>query len=111
MKPERFDRKIDLQRKTVTQDDYGGEVATWSSIVPGGIFASYKAISDGEKLAAGEVGSTLSARFVIRYDSAWADVSSLDRLVFEGRTFDIWGAKEFEGRRQFIEITAAVRSE
>lgn len=112
MQPEDFDRKIELQRKSTTQDDYGSEVVTWASIAPGGIWASYKPVSDGEKLSAGEVSSALSARFTIRYDSAWSDVSTLDQLVFEGKTFDIWGVKESsDGRRQFIEITAARRSE
>lgn len=112
MDGKKLDRKVDLQRKTVTQDEFGGEVAIWSSIVVGGVWANYAPVSDGEKLSAGEVSSTLSARFTVRYDSAWSDVSALDRLVFEGKTFDIWGAKETaDGRRRFIEITAAARSE
>jgi SPP1 family predicted phage head-tail adaptor len=112
MKPEKLDRIIRLERATVTQHEGSGEnVETWATLGPQKIFASYTPVSDGEKVAAGEVGSTLMARFVIRYDSAWADVNPKDRLVFEGRTFDIWGAKEVHGRRQFIEITAAVRSD
>lgn len=106
-----LDRFITLERATSTQDDYGSEVKVWATLGPAKIAANYKPVSDGEKMSAGEVGSMLSARFTIRYDSAWADVSALDRLVFEGKIFDIWGCKEVEGRRQFIEITAAARSE
>jgi SPP1 family predicted phage head-tail adaptor len=111
MKPEKLDRRITLQRSTDTQDEYGSPVKVWNTLGPATIAANYKPVSDGEKFAAGEVGATLSARFTIRYDSAWADVSALDRLTFEGREFDIVGAKEVDGRRQFIEITAAARSE
>jgi SPP1 family predicted phage head-tail adaptor len=109
MKPERLDRKITLQRFTWTQDEYGAPVQAWVDLAT--VWANYKPVSDAEKVSAGEVGATLSARFTIRYDSAWADVSALDRVLFEGRTFDVFGAKEVDGRRQFIEITAAARSE
>lgn len=111
MKPEKFDRRIRLERATVTQDPGSGEnVSVWATLGPEKIFASYTPVSDGEKVQAGEVGSTLMARFVIRYDSAWAYVNTKDRLVFEDRTFDIWGVKEL-GRREGIEITAAARSD
>lgn len=104
-----LDRRITLQRSTDTQDEYGGSVKVWSDIAT--VWAAFKAVSDGEKVSAGEVGSTLMVRFTIRHDSAWADLSTLDRLIFEGVVFDIWGVKPLEGRRQFIEITAARRSE
>jgi SPP1 family predicted phage head-tail adaptor len=111
MKPESFDRSITLERATLTQDEGSGEnVATWSTLAT--VQAEYNPVSDGEKVQAGEVGSTLMARFVVRYDSSYADVNAKDRLTFEGRTFDIWGAKEVAGtRRALIEITAASRSD
>lgn len=110
MKPEKLDRRITLQRFTATQDPGSGEnVETWSDLAT--VWAAYKPVSDGEKMQAGEVSATLSARFTIRYDSAWADLSALDRVMFEGRTFDIFGTKEVDGRRQFLEITTSARSE
>ena len=108
MRPEAFDRTVTLQRATTTQNEYGEEVQAWADL--GTVQAKSQPVSDGEKLSAGEVSSTLSARFTIRYDSAWADFSAKDRLVFEGETFDVWGAKPV-GRRDLIEITAAARSE
>lgn len=106
-----LDRTLRLERATVTQDPGSGEnVETWSTLGPEKIFANYKPVSDGEKVQAGEVGSTLMARFVIRYDSAWSTVNPKDRVVFEGRTFDLWGVKEL-GRREGFELTAAARSD
>lgn len=111
MDSRKFDRIIRLERATVTQDPGSGEnVETWATLGPEKIFASYTPVSDGEKVAAGEVGSTLMARFVIRYDSAWSSVNPKDRLVFEGRTFDLWGVKEL-GRHEGFELTAAARSD
>lgn len=110
MESPRLDRRLTLQRFTSTQDPGSGEnVETWSDLAT--VWANYKPVSDGEKMQAGEVSATLSARFTIRYDSAWSDLSALDRVVFEGRTFDVWGCKEVGVRRQFLEITAAARSE
>ena len=112
MKPESFDRVIKLERlSSGQQDETGQPLEDWATLGPDKIFAQYVPVSDGEKLQAGEVGSTLSARFTIRYDSAWSDINPKDRLVFEGRTFNIWGAKEVGGRRKYIEITAASRSD
>lgn len=106
----KLDRRITLERATAAIDPGSGErVETWGPIAT--LSANYKPVSDGEKMQAGEIGATLSARFTIRYDSAWADVNPKDRLIFEGRTFDIVGAKEVGGRRQFIEITSAARAD
>lgn len=110
----KFDRVIRLERATVTQDEGSGEnVETWSTLGPDKIWANYTPVSDAEKVQAGEIASTLMARFLIRYDSATAGVNAKDRLIYEGRTFDVAGAKEAtkEGRRRCIEITASARSD
>lgn len=112
MDPGKLDRWVTIQRATVTQDPGSGEnVETWGTFAT--LRAAYKPVSDGEKFSAGEVTATLSARFTVRWSTAWDDISSLDRLTFEGRNFDIVGAKEVEaeGRRRFIEITTSARSE
>ena len=113
MKPEAFDRRIRLERATITQDTGSGEnIETWATLGPEKIWAEFKPVSDGEKVQAGEIASTLMARFTVRYDSAWSSVNPKDRLIFEGRTFDIMGAKEVAGtRRSLIEITASARAD
>lgn len=105
----KLDRKITIQRFTSSQDEFGTPIEVWSDLAT--VWANYRPVSDAEKMQAGEVSATLSARFTIRYDSAWADLSPIDRVVFEGRTFDVFGCKEVEGRRQFLEITASARAE
>jgi len=109
-----FDRKIMLQRFTYTTDEGSGEqVKTWGTLGPvDGIWASRRDVSDGERMASSEIAAEITTRFTIRYDSAWSDLSPLDRLIHEGRTYDIVGAKEStQGRRQFIEISARARAE
>jgi len=71
------------------------------------ISAGRKDVSDGERFAAGQVGSHIMTRFVVRYSPFTAGISPIDTLQHEGRTYEITGIKETaDGRRRFLEITA-----
>lgn len=109
MKPEIFDRTITIERFTATQDEGSGEeVQTWSTLAT--VQASKKDVSDRERIAAAEVAADITTRFQIRWDSSVADVNPKDRLVYEGKTYDIVGVKEL-GRREGIEISANARAD
>lgn len=105
----RFDRKITLQRKTVTQNDLGEEVETWTDLATD-IWAekSYRGASEGVQAA--EIAAVRALRFVIRWDPGWADVSPLDRLIHDGVTHDIYEVNEI-GRRDGIEMFVRARAE
>lgn len=69
--------------------------------------ASREDASDGERFAAGQIGSFLMARFVVLSDPDTRRITPVYRLVHEGASFNITSVKEaMGGRRQFIEITA-----
>ena len=104
----KLDRRIILQRFTATRDEYNEPVRSWTTLAT--VSASYEPLSDGEVYRAGETMAEASARFVVRYSSTVADMSPVDRLVFDGRTYEIVRAKEI-GRRVGIEITAVARAE
>ena len=109
-----FDRKITLERFTSTTAPGSGEqVKTWATLGPaGGIWANRRDVSDSERVASSEVAAEITTRFTIRYDSAWSDLSPLDRLAHEGRTYEIAAVKEStQGRRQFLEISARARAD
>lgn len=72
--------------------------------------ADFRAVSDGEKMQSGEVMATMAARFRVRWSPVLAGVTPRWALAFEGRAYDISGAKEI-GRRDGIEITASARAE
>ena len=64
-------------------------------------------LSDGERVAAGQVGSYLMSRFKIRSDSQTRTVTAKDRLSHDDAFWNIKGVKEAKGgRSRFIEITA-----
>ena len=104
-----LDRHIQFQRATIT-DNGLSQVETFKAHgVP--VWARKTDISDGERFRAGEVAANITTRFVVRWSYFTRDMTPKDRLTCEGRTFDISGIKEPEGRRQWLEITAAARAD
>lgn len=109
MKPESFDRTIRIERATITQDPGSGEnVETWGDLAT--VQAGKHDVSDRERLAASEVQAELTTRFTIRWDSTVASVNPKDRVIFEGRTYNIVAVREI-GRREGLEISASARAD
>lgn len=101
-----LDRIISIERFTAIANEFNEPIETWTVFL-NRIRARRRDVSDGEKFAAGQVGSSLSARFTIRSSIDARTVTPLDRLVHDGATWSIHGVKEAnEGRHRFLEITA-----
>lgn len=81
---------------------------TWNTLAT--VWASVVPVSDGERMRAGETLGSKQSRFTIRYSSTVANVDPKDRIVFDGKTYDVNGVKEV-GRREYLEITATARAE
>jgi head-tail adaptor len=111
-----LDRIVQIRRGTVVSDGFGTRLA-WNDANPaadnyGDPHPASKAdISDGERWRAGEVQAHVTTRFVLRWSPWAAGISPKDRLVCEGRVYEIVGVKEAEGRRQWFELTCAARSD
>jgi SPP1 family predicted phage head-tail adaptor len=103
-----MDRRITLERFSTTPDAFNEPVQAWSVLAE--VAASYEPLSDGERFRAGETAATASARFVIRYSRAVADLDAKDCLTFEGATHEIVHVKQI-GRREGIEITTRARAD
>lgn len=100
-----LDRTITIQRFTSTVNEFNEQIQAWADFIT--IRAARRDVSDGEKFAAGQVGSSLSSRFVVRSSAKARTITPTDRLVHDGATYAIHGVKEAdEGRRRFIEISA-----
>lgn len=103
-----FDRRIQFLRATVT-DNGLEQVETFA---PHGapVPAAKADVSDAERFRAGEVQAHITTRFKIRSSAFARDISPKDRLICEGRTYDISGIKELD-RLRTLEITAAARAD
>ena len=104
MKAGDLDRRIAIERYSTTYNDDNEPTEGWAEI--GKRWASKKDVSDGEKIRAAEVGATVTTRFQVRWDSLTRTLTAADRIVCEGKTYDIAGTKEL-GRREGIEISAS----
>lgn len=101
----KLDRKVTIQRFSSVPNEFNEPIATWADFFT--CRAMRRDASDGERLAAGQVGSSLTARFTVRSSSETRTVTPKDRLLHEGRVWSIHGVKEADqGRHRFIEITA-----
>lgn len=100
-----LDRRIIIERATATYNALNEPVETWATYAT--LSAKRSDVSDGERNAAGQVGSYLVSRFVIRSSPTTKAIRPTDRISYEG-TWNIHGIKETaDGRNRFIEITAA----
>jgi SPP1 family predicted phage head-tail adaptor len=104
-----LDRLVQFRRFTVSSGAFGA-TETWADH---GVEhpASRRDISDGERWRAGEVQAQVTTRFIVRWSAFTSAITPKDRLVCEGRTYEIVGIKEGSGRRQWIEITCAARND
>ncbi len=100
-----MDRRIRIERASYTSNHLGEQIPTWDRLVT--VWAQVLPISDGERWRAAEVAAHVTTRFRIRWGSG---VTVTDRIVYDGRVFDISGVKEI-GRHEGQEITAAARSD
>lgn len=98
-----LDRLITLQRASGVADEYNETVEVWNSL--GEVFAVKEDIRDGERFGGGEIAANITTRFRIRWSHALADLNPKDRVVYDGRVYNIIGTKEI-GRREGLEITA-----
>jgi len=106
MEAGRLDRRVQFRRAVIGTGPFG-QVETWSDLgAP--VWASKTDISDGERWRAGAVSAQVTTRFRIRWSLWAAEITPKDRLVCEGRSYEIAGIKEI-GRREGLEMTAAAR--
>ena len=98
-----LDRRVQIRRATLVDDGFQQVEQFTDHGDP--IWASKTDVSDGERMSAGAVSASLTARFVVRSSAFTRDLTAKDTLTYKGVTFAIFGIKEL-GRNNRIEITA-----
>lgn len=97
------DRKVTIQRATVTEDDHGGEVMAWADLESG--FAKVRFGTAQEKREAAQEGGVQSATFEMLPTAALRGVTLKDRIAFDGSFWDITEAARLDAST--IRFTAA----
>jgi len=102
----RMDRRITLQRKSSSQDSFGQPIETWADIST--VWAEVVPVSGNERFVSQQVIAEADTLFKIRYMSG---LTPLDRVVYDGRTYDVKGVIEIGRRREGMQIAAMTRAE
>jgi SPP1 family predicted phage head-tail adaptor len=103
-----LDRRVQFRRSSLVDDGVSKVEVFADHGTP--VWASKRDLSDGERWRAAEVQAGVTTRFVVRWSGFAAGLTPKDRLVCEGREYEITGTKEI-GRREFVEITTASRTD
>lgn len=109
MKAGALDRRVQFRRAGLSDDGFS-QVETWADH-GSAVWAAKKDLSDAERARAGEVSALVTTRFLVRWSTFSAGVTPKDRLICEGREYDITGIKESAGRHAAIEMTCAARAD
>ena len=102
-----LDRRITIRRVSTADDDYGEPIKTWSDFIV--VPAAWRNATTSEKLAALQIGDEVTDIFRIRFSADAATITPMDRLIFDGKDYNITGAVQI-GRREGIKITATARA-
>ncbi|MGY9046066.1 hypothetical protein P775_14235 [Puniceibacterium antarcticum] len=100
-----LDRALQIRRATLADDGYSKtEVfADFGAPIRGGKVE----VSDGERWRAAQVGASISARFTVRRTEFTVQLGPQDRILCEGREYEITGIREHsQDPRRFYEIAA-----
>jgi SPP1 family predicted phage head-tail adaptor len=103
-----MNRRVTLERATVERNAFNEEIETWSTLAT--VWAERHDVSAAESFRAQEVGSQLTARFVIRYSATVAGLNPRDRLLYGGRVFNITGVREKDMNR-WLEVDCVARDD
>lgn len=92
---------VEFQRKTRVQNASGGFVDAWSPIAGAASRAHVKAVSGAERMQAERLNASTKERLVCRY---FPGLSPADRVIIEGRAYQITFVNDVERRKRFYEL-------
>ena len=121
MRAGRLDRKITIQRKSITYSALGEQVGTWSDLATRR-WASVNPVSGDERWAVPQLAAKQQTEFQVRWSSDIADLSPLDRVLYpvpaDGSPQDIPVTSIYDvaaiheiGRREGLRIIAVRRTD
>lgn len=107
MRAGKLDRRVTIQRKTVTESGSGEPIEAWNDLAT--VWAQARPNRGDERFSTMQVVGSAVTTFVVRFRADLA-VTVLDRLGYDGKTWDILDVREL-GRREGWEIDAKARAD
>lgn len=107
MRAGKLDRRLTIRRLTETgRNAYNEPIVEWSDVAT--VSAQQRPDRGSERFAAAQLSGTSVMTFHIRYR---ADLTVQDRLLYEGREYEIIAPPREIGRRVVTEIDAIARAD
>lgn len=103
-----LDRRITIQRKSITQSDSGEEIVTWVDVAE--VWAQKVEDRGDERFARQQLVGHAIVTFRIRWSDTVKEVTDEHQIVFDGRSYDITAVREI-GRREGVEMDAFALAE
>ena len=99
-----LNRLVQIQSRTMTQDSFGGQSETWTTI--NSVYALIESLGASERAAAASYSTDVSHRVTCRYDpNVFADPRAVGayRVLYGARIFRIEGSMNIdEGDRTIV---------
>ncbi|MDR3475192.1 MAG: phage head closure protein [Devosia sp.] len=94
--------RVQIRRRDTADDGQGGSVTTYFPLAT--VWARVRQLSSRSGQAADGRTSSITHSVVLRYRT---DIGPGDRLVYLGRTLDVVGADDLNGRRAYLACTCS----
>lgn len=107
MKRKPRDQLVTFQRASESSNSLGEPVQTWADICDA--MAAVAGIRGTERFSALQVRAEVDHRFWTDWRPDLADLSPKDRIVHNGRAFDIASVVNIDERNMDLEIVARLR--
>ncbi len=99
MQAGKLNRRVTVQRVSETQNTFGEVTETWTHLVS--TWAQWLPLKGTEKFTARQFAPELSGEFRMRY----RELTPKDRIVMDGRIFDVEGVIDVDDRRRELRCT------
>lgn len=96
-----LNRRITIQEKTATADSTGQMIESWADL--GTIWTAVIMSGGKEFYAAQKLRADVTAVFKVRFTRA---ITPVNRIIYDGRTFEILSANDPDGMRRELHISA-----
>ena len=97
--------RVQLQRRATTDEDEGGEVATFTPIAT--VWARVQPLTTRAAFEADGRGQAISHSVVMRYRT---DLKPGDRVLYRGRVLAIVGAADLNGQQAYLSCQCIERA-
>ena len=100
MRAGKLRQRVTIQTKTSTPNDYGELVASWTAAPTVTVWGELTPLLAGTREAFASQGAQFQARVSWQCRLRWRALSpATNRLLVDGRTFDVTGVMDPDGRR------------